>query len=257
MRNNRAIVLGLAAVILVLVAAGTPLHAQKVAIVASEAIFDRLPDAKTARSKLAEMHTTWMREIQRQETEIQRLQGDIQANRLLWSTQEQQDAQARLADMESKLSTYRTSKYGANGEFERTQTELMGPIQDKVSKAIDEEAKSQKYDIVLDKSSRATLVLYVNPSYDITYQVLKRLGVEVPASDMPTDPSAAGGAGKGGSEANAMRNRGRRDDPTDTPKVVDPNDLLKGGGQNQPGTQPANQSGTPDGTQPDGQSTPK
>jgi outer membrane protein len=223
---------------LLVAGASTPLHAQKICFVASEAIFDRLPDAKSARAKLAEMHASWMREIQRQEQEIQHLRDDIQANRLLWSTQEQHDAQTRLADLESKLTTYRTGKYGSNGEYEKTQNDLFGPIQDKVSKAIEEEARAQKYDFVFDKSSRGLPMLYANSNYDITYQVLKRLGVEVSASEFAPHPATdAGGSGGKGSENNALKNRGRREEPADS--KTDPNDLLhKKDVQSPPNTTP-------------------
>lgn len=252
-RSNRAPFMALLAAGLFMAGAGTPLHAQKVAYVASEAIFDRLQEAKSARAKLAEMHGSWMREIQRQEQDIQHQRDDIQANRLLWSTQEQRDAQAKLTDLEGKLATFRNAKYGANGEYEKAQTELFGPIQDKVAKAIEEEAKAQKYDFVFDKSSRGMSMLYASSNYDITYQVLKRLGVEVSPSENPANNPASGGTGSKGAENSALKNRGRRDDTPDNSKpIIDPNDLLKKLDptgtvvkQDSSGTKPPNQSTGP------------
>ena len=44
--------------------------------------------------------------------------------------------------------------FGAGGEMDKKQQELIGPVLDKIQKAIEEVAKSQKYDYVFDKSSR-------------------------------------------------------------------------------------------------------
>jgi outer membrane protein len=209
-------------------------HAQKVAYVATEAIVEKLPEAKAARSKLSELQLSWMREIQRQEQEISKLRGDIETNRLLWSAQEKRDADSRLADVESKLAAYRSAKFGPNQEYERQQTEMMGPIIERVSKAIEDEARAGKYDIVFDKSSRGMPILYANPAIDITWAVLKRLGVE------PTEASG-GAAGRvepdSKREQDARRNRGQRDvqnpfggDPIDPNKVLDPNTNSGGSG---------------------------
>lgn len=202
----------------------------KTAFVASEAIMEKLGDAKAARTKLSEVQLGWMRDIERQEAEIAKMRGDIQTNRLLWSTQEKRDAESKLADLESKLNAFRLAKFGPRGEFERQQSDIMGPVVEKISKAIEEEARAQKYDFVWDKSSRGATMLYANPANDITWDVLKRLGVEVSDSitriAVPTEGSS--------STEDAMRNRGRRDrgtdpssDPSADPEAIDPNKALK------------------------------
>lgn len=196
--------------------------AQKVGYVASQAIFDNLPDSKAARTKLSDVQAGWMREIDRMEKEIKKLSGEIENNRLIWSTQEKRDAEARLADLTAKLAEFRTGKYGPNGEFEKQQAELMGPIYDKIFKAITDEARSQKIDFVFDKSSRGLPMLYANPQFDLTISVLKRLGVDVDSASLaPSAPSSDGGQ----TQEESVRNRGHREDPG---LNIDPNKLLKG-----------------------------
>ncbi|HVZ39646.1 MAG TPA: OmpH family outer membrane protein [Candidatus Kapabacteria bacterium] len=207
-----------------------PASAQKIAYVATEAIMDKLPDAKNARAKLSELQLGWMRDIQRQEQEISKLKADIESNRLLWSVQEKRDADAKLADLEAKLAAFRAAKFGPQQEYEKQQTELMGPVVEKVAKAIEDEAKAQKFDYVFDKSSRAMSMLYANPANDITWAVLKRLGVEPEAA--PPGGPAAHAEGDAKSEQDARKNRGaRRDNPAPslpTDKPIDPNKLPTG-----------------------------
>lgn len=196
----------------------------RIAYVATEAILDRLPDARSARAKLAEIQSSWLREIERQEGAIATVRQEIQTNRLLWNQQEKQEATARLADLESKLAAYRSARFGPKGEYEKLQVELIAPIVDKVNKAIEEEARAGKYDYVFDKSSRAMGIVYANPANDITVGVLRRLGVDVSqefsgtTAPPPVDQ---------GTESDAMRNRGRRDRSSLPEQPPDPNDVLQ------------------------------
>lgn len=204
----------------------TALHAQKIAYVASEAIMDKLPDAKAARAKLTELQQGWMREIQRQEAEIGKLRNEIETNRLLWSAQEKRDAESKLAELESKLVAFRNAKFGPKQDFEKQQAELMGPIVDKIAKAIEDEAKAQKYDFVFDKSSRGMVMLYANANNDITWAVLKRMGVEPePGVDDPKAAPRLDGDPK--TEQDAKRNRGGRREIPPVEKPIDPNSLLQ------------------------------
>ncbi|MEO6047710.1 MAG: OmpH family outer membrane protein [Candidatus Kapaibacterium sp.] len=210
-------------VLLTLFCAAVTAQAQtKIGFVASEAILDKLPDAKNARAKLTDLQSGWMREIQRQEQDIDRARTEMQANRLLWSAQEKRDAESRLADLEMKLNSFRNSKFGPKQEFERQQSDLMGPVMEKIAKAIEDEAKAQKYDYVFDKSSRGMPMLFANPANDITWQVLKRLGVD--ASDTASTAAAANPETDAKAEADARNKRMRREF---RPEPIDPNKVLQ------------------------------
>lgn len=161
-----------------------PASAQKVAYVASTAIFDRLPQAIDARNKLAEMQSRWSREMKEMEDQVMVLRSEIDKNRLLWSEQERNEKTGALRDVEAKLADFRAKKFGPNGEFETQYQQLMAPVIEIVSLAVTAEAEAQEYDFVFDKSSRGLPMLFANPEYDLTYAVLKRLGVEVDPSEL-------------------------------------------------------------------------
>lgn len=169
---------------LALLSAGPAATAQKIGYIASEAIFERLPQAIEARAKLAEMQGKWSREISQLEQKVLKLREDIERNRLLWSAQERTQNEGELRDAEAELASYRAKKFGPNGEFETEYRTLMAPVVELVSVAVTAEAQAQEYDFVLDKSSRGLPMLFSNPDYDLTYDVLKRLGVEVDASEL-------------------------------------------------------------------------
>jgi outer membrane protein len=204
-----------------LLALAAPATAQKLAFVASEEILNRLPEVKDARARLGELQSNWMREIQRQEGDISQLRTQIETNRLLWSVQERRDAEGRLKELESRLTTFRSDRYDSGGEYEKAHQELMSPLYRRVFEAIAEEAKAQRIDFVFDKSSRGMPMLYANADYDLTPQVLTRLGLKLDASELlpagaPLDDAVEGGASP---------RRGRRD-PAAPPPSGDPNEVL-------------------------------
>jgi outer membrane protein len=210
---------------MLLLASASPMLAQKVGYVASEAILARLPEVRAARARLAELQATWTREIQRQEAEIAALRQESETNRLLWSAQERREADSKLRDQEAKLSSFRSTKYGTEGEYEREHAQLMKPVFERLWKAIEEEARAQKVDIVLDKSSRGMSMLYANPEYDLTFAVLQRLGIKIDPSEMPQADTT-----RENTESTARGNRGRRgrgDSSRQPDTVTDPNSVLE------------------------------
>lgn len=182
--KNLKIKLGLP-LLIVLTLGGVKGNAQTaIAYVSSEAIVERLPQAIEARSKLATMQSKWLQEIRELQDKINKLRKEIDENRLLWSNQERSEKEGGLRDLEAALTSYRGDKFGPNGEFEQLYGQLMAPVLDIVIVAIQAEAEEQKFDYVFDKSSRGLPMLFANPDRDITLAVLKRLGVEVDASEL-------------------------------------------------------------------------
>lgn len=54
---------------------------------------------------------------------------------------------------------------------------MIKPIQEKIYKAVQETANVGKYSVIFDKSSAATMV-YSNPRYDKSDDVLRRMGIK-------------------------------------------------------------------------------
>jgi len=181
---GRTVLRGAAVLLAVMLWSASYASAQKIGYIASEAIFDRLPQAIEARAKLSDLQGKWAQEIKQMEETVTSLRTEIDRNRLLWSAQERTQKESELRDAEGKLADYRGKKFGPNGEFETQYRELMSPIIELVSVAVNAEAEKQEYDFVFDKSSRGLPMLFANPDFDLTYDVLKRLGVEVDPSEM-------------------------------------------------------------------------
>ena len=65
--------------------------------------------------------------------------------------------------------------FGQEGLLYKKREELIKPIQDEVYNAVKEIANESGYAVVFDSSSGPTM-LYTNPRYDVSDEVLQRLG---------------------------------------------------------------------------------
>lgn len=86
--------------------------------------------------------------------------------------------QARLSQeqailkKEKEIADYQEKIFGQDGEMMKKRIELVKPIQDKVFNTINEYAKSNGYELVIDLASNPT-ILYYSPSADKTRQIIQ------------------------------------------------------------------------------------
>lgn len=67
--------------------------------------------------------------------------------------------------------------FGPSGDLLQKKQTLIKPVQDEIYAAIEKIASRKGLDLVIDKSSGVSL-LFANPKYDITDDILKELGVK-------------------------------------------------------------------------------
>jgi outer membrane protein len=77
--------------------------------------------------------------------------------------------------LEKEAKELQKKRFCKDGDLFKKRQELIQPIQEKVYNAIKEIADGENYAIILDKSS-GTAVAYVRSRYDISDDVLKKLG---------------------------------------------------------------------------------
>ena len=65
--------------------------------------------------------------------------------------------------------------FGPEGELFKKRQELVKPIQDEILKAIKEIAVEGSYAVIFDSSTGGN-ILFANPKFDISDQVLEKLG---------------------------------------------------------------------------------
>lgn len=149
---------------------------QKIGHVNTEAIMKRLPDAADAQKQLDALVSEWQNELNRLQNEWKAKLNEYDQKKLIMTDARRAEAERELRALDQRIADYRNQKFGQNGELFSKQGELMRPVQDRVFKAIQDVASEEGFDYVLDQSGEI-LMMYANPTYDLTPRVLEKLQV--------------------------------------------------------------------------------
>jgi outer membrane protein len=178
-------------------------HAQKFAYVDSQYILDNLPEYSEAQAQLDEVSATWQKEIEAKFAEIDKMYQDYQAQAVLLPEDMKKKKEQEIVDKEKEAKNLQRTRFGQSGDLMKKRQELVKPIQEKVYNAIQEIATSSNYSVIFDKAGALT-ILFANPKYDISDEVLDNLGAA--SSGRKGRSTAAGqkgpesGAGSGASK---------------------------------------------------------
>lgn len=147
----------------------------KIGYVDSEIILAQYPEAIKAKSDLEAMVSKWRKEADSMAADLQNAYAEYQKQAQTMTQEKQREAQQKIIEKEQKLQQYREQKFAQpNGEYFVKQEQLMTPVKQKIFKAIEDIAKEEGMNFVLDKAGDV-VVLYADPSFDITFKVLDRL----------------------------------------------------------------------------------
>jgi outer membrane protein len=76
---------------------------------------------------------------------------------------------------EKEMKDLQNKYFGVDGELFKKREELVKPIQDEIIKAIKEIAIDGSYAVIFDTAAGGN-ILFANPKFDISDQVLEKLG---------------------------------------------------------------------------------
>lgn len=163
--------------LLCLLAVDQKVQAQRVGYVSTDLIRERFPEAQQVEQRIKEIAKEWEQQLEKQRKEVEQLEQEIRENRLIWSEQERKQKEAELLKKKRQLEEETHRKYAPGGEFDQLVLKLLRPVEEKIAAAIKETAEAKGYDIIWDKSKMP--LIYTNPRYDITLDVMERLGINV------------------------------------------------------------------------------
>jgi outer membrane protein len=155
----------------------TAAFAQRFAYVDSDFILKRMPEYASAQKQLEALSAQWQKEVDTRFQEIDRLYKAYQADQILMTADMKKRREAEIADKEKTAKDFQRQKFGPDGELAARSNSAIKPIQDKISKAIQAVAENDNLDMIFDKNSEV-IMLYANPRYDKSADVLTRLGLK-------------------------------------------------------------------------------
>ncbi len=162
-------------VVAILLVSATLSYAQTFAYVDSEYILENIPEYKDAQAELDKLSIEWQKQLERRYAEIDKMYKNYQAEQILLTEDMKTKREEEIIKKEKEAKEYQKGKFGVDGELFQKRKELVKPVQDKVYNAISDIAGYKKLGIIFDKSSALTM-LYTNPKYNISDDVLKKLG---------------------------------------------------------------------------------
>ena len=110
--------------------------------------------------------------------------------------------QDEIALKEKDVKELQKKRFGYEGDLFKKKQELVKPIQDKIYNAVKKLATEQSYAVIFDKSGDLTM-LYTNPKYDKSDDVLTALGYK-PAKKDGAAGSRSGNPAGGGADRPTM-----------------------------------------------------
>ncbi|MES2447881.1 MAG: OmpH family outer membrane protein [Bacteroidota bacterium] len=155
---------------------GLGASAQKFAYVDTEYILKHLPDYKAANSQLDGLSAQYQKQIDDSFVQIDKMYKAYQADQVLLTDDMRKRRENDIIESEKKAKEMQRQKFGPEGELFQMRVKLLKPIQEKVSTVIGETAKNKFIDFVFDKSSESTMMIYASANYDISNDVIVRLG---------------------------------------------------------------------------------
>jgi len=152
-------------------------NAQQYAFVDMDYIMSNMPAYEAAQEQLEQQSAQWEKEIQDIYKEVEQLYKNYQKESVFLSQEMKTQREEEIIELEGKAKSLQRQYFGPDGEMSKRQEELIQPIQEKVSEAIETIAQEENIDAVFNKSGNAGVV-YVKPREDISDRVLEHLGVQ-------------------------------------------------------------------------------
>lgn len=148
---------------------------QKYAFVDSEYILGNIPKYKAAQDELDKLSDQYQNEVKTLTDEIDKMYHDYQAEKVLLTDDMKAKREEQIVTKEKEAKKLQNDYFGEDGLLNKKRQELVKPIQDEVYNAVKQIANEGGYAVIFDSSSGPAM-LYTNPRYDISDEVLQKLG---------------------------------------------------------------------------------
>jgi outer membrane protein len=165
--------IGVLTVVMLLTTAAA--FAQKYAFVDTEYIRKNIPAFTTAQEQLDKLSKQWEKEVADGYAVVEQMYKSYQNESVLLSQDMKTKREETIIAKEKEMKDLQNKYFGMQGELFKKREELVKPIQDEILKAIKEIAVEGSYAVIFDSAAGGN-ILFANPKYDISDQILEKLG---------------------------------------------------------------------------------
>jgi outer membrane protein len=165
--------IALLTVLVVMISASA--SAQKYAFVDTDYIRKNIPEFTAAQEQLDRLSKQWEKEVSDGYAVVEQMYKSYQTESVLLSQDMKTKREEAIIAKEKEIKDLQNKYFGMEGELFKKREELVKPIQDEILKAIKEIAVEGSYAVIFDTAAGGN-ILFANPKYDISDQVLEKLG---------------------------------------------------------------------------------
>jgi len=154
---------------------------QKIGYADWEYIFSQMPEFKQIDSELKTHGAQLEAQMKAKYTEYETKLKTYQAGAATMVDAIRRDKEAELTQLQENIQKFQQD---AQTSLQKKQGDLMAPVYTKVGKAIEEVAKAEGYHFILapQMPGGGDVLLYSDDKFDISVQVLKKMGITPTAS---------------------------------------------------------------------------
>jgi len=149
--------------------------AQKYAFVDTEYIRKNIPAFTTAQEQLDNLSKQWEKEVADGYAVVEKMYKSYQNEAPLLSQDMKVKREEAIIAKEKEMKELQNKYFGMEGDLFKKREELVKPIQDEILKAIKDIAVEGSYAVIFDSAAGGN-ILFANPKFDISDQVLEKLG---------------------------------------------------------------------------------
>ena len=149
-------------------------YAQRYVIVDTRYIFEKMPEYKQVQKSIDDAAAQWQKEIDTKQAALDKLYDEYDAQETMMSDDLRKKKEDELFNKEKELRDLQKKRFGFEGDLFKKRMELMKPLQDKVSAAVNRLVAANGYDIVFDKSEGKSII-FADPKLDKSDEVLREL----------------------------------------------------------------------------------
>ncbi len=151
-------------------------YSQKFGYVDTEYILKNIPTFTAAQNKLDQYSEEWQKEVEDIYADIEKMYKEYQAEKVLLTEDLKIKRENAIIEREKQAKELQKKYFGQEGLLFSKRQELVKPIQDDIYNAIKEVANEANLDFIFDSGSSSINILFANPKYDRSDEVLKKLG---------------------------------------------------------------------------------
>jgi outer membrane protein len=152
-------------------------EAQRIAYVDTDYILSKIETYGVANQTIEQYAKKWQQEVDTKYKEVDAMYKKYQAEEFLLTADLKKQREDEIINKEKEAADLQKKYFSPEGEMFKKRKELIQPIQEKVFASIEKIATNLGYDFIFDKAATSSPIIFSNPKFDLSDQVLKSLQI--------------------------------------------------------------------------------